>query len=296
MTAPPTGPAAAPRTEPVTGRRHTLYFLESADRQRPVFLDTEVDMGRVVAHRTASREAGRGYSYVSYVLHAVGRALAAHPEANAVMAPGWPSRWRGPRITRFTGGVTAKLALDRRLDGQRRVLSALLPGVDRADLDEIQLRLDRYRAADLGELPEFDGVRALGRLPVPVGRLAFARVLRDPRRREQVFGTVSVSSLGHGVVDGFHSAGGTALTVNLGRVLDRPVVRAGSLAVAPVMRLGLAFDHRVVDGALAAEVLGALKQNLEDFDERVAPPSDAGDDRHADPDHRTGRALAADRS
>ncbi|SEK58783.1 2-oxo acid dehydrogenase subunit E2 [Streptacidiphilus jiangxiensis] len=292
-----TAEEAVPRTEKVRGRRHTLYFLEQADRQRAVFLDTEADMTRVLAHRAAARAEGRRYAYVSYVLHALGRTLAVYPRANAVMAPGWPGRLRAPRITVF-GGVTAKLALDRRLDGERRVLSALLPRLEQAGLDEIQERLERYRATDLDGLPEFAGVRALGRAPAPLGRLAFGRALRDPRRREQVFGTVSVSSLGNGVVDGFHSVGGTAVTVNLGRVLERPVVREGRVVVAPVLRLGLAFDHRVIDGALAAEVLGALKQNVEDFDEHGGsearqPHEGARADRPADPDQRTAGAMAA---
>jgi hypothetical protein len=118
--------------------------------------------------------------------------------------------------------------------------------------------------------------------------------MRDLRRRPEIFGTVSVSSLGHGQVDGFHSVGGTALTVNLGRVAQRPVVRDGVLAVAPVMRLNLAFDHRVLDGALAAEVLGALKHSLEEFDERSGAEPGGAAVRPADQDRRPGRALVPD--
>ena len=283
-----------PLVEPVRGRRHTVYFQEFAARQRPVFLDTEVDMSRVTAHREAARDgSGRTFSFVSYALLAVGRVLAEFPAANGVMAPGWPSRWRTPRVARYTG-VTAKLALDRELHGERSVLSALLPGLDRAGLADVQQRLDRYRGPGTDQLPEFAGVRKLARLPVPIGRLAFGLAMRDLRRRPEIFGTVSVSSLGHGQVDGFHSVGGTALTVNLGRVAQRPVVRDGVLAVAPVMRLNLAFDHRVVDGALAAEVLGALKHSLEEFDERSGAEPGGAAVRPADQDRRPGRALVPD--
>src|SRR3954452_23472572 len=91
-------------------RRHTLYFLEHADNQRPVYLDTDVDMSAVVAHRAAARELGRRYSVVTYLLHSAGRVMARHPDANAAMAPGWPGRLRRPRIARFDG-VVAKVAL-----------------------------------------------------------------------------------------------------------------------------------------------------------------------------------------
>ena len=45
---------------------------------------------------------------------------------------------------------------------------------------------------------------------------------------------------------------------------QRPVVRAGSLAVATVMTCTLSVDHRVVDGALGAQWLQAFKALIED--------------------------------
>ncbi|MET9850988.1 2-oxo acid dehydrogenase subunit E2 [Streptomyces ossamyceticus] len=259
-------PPAPARAHPERRRRHTLYFLEHAARQRPVHLDTDIDMTRIEAHRGAARAAGRRYSVVTYLLHATGRVLHRHPEANAALAPARLFGLRGPRTVRFSG-VTAKLALDRTVDGERTVLSALLPDLESADLDEIQARVDRYRGPGTERMAEFRGVRMLGRLPVPLGRLAFAAATRDPARRPAVLGTVAVSSLGHRPVDGFHSSGGTAITLCAGRVVERPVVKDGRLAIAPVMRLGLTFDHRVVDGAAAADVLGDLKQELEGFDD-----------------------------
>ena len=189
-----------------------------------------------------------------------------HPQANAAPAPGRLTGLRGPRSVRFAG-VTAKLALDRTVDGERTVLSALLPRLESAGLEDIQQRIERYRGPGTDRLPEFRGVRLLNRLPAPFGRLAFAAAVRSPARRPAVLGTVAVSSLGHRPVDGFHSSGGTAVTLCAGRVVERPVVRGGEVAVAPVMRLGLTFDHRVLDGAAAADVLDDLKQTLEDFDD-----------------------------
>ena len=45
---------------------------------------------------------------------------------------------------------------------------------------------------------------------------------------------------------------------------QRPVVKNGALAIATVMTLTLSVDHRVIDGALAAEFLQALRRNIED--------------------------------
>ncbi|MBX9700409.1 MAG: 2-oxo acid dehydrogenase subunit E2 [Acetobacteraceae bacterium] len=45
---------------------------------------------------------------------------------------------------------------------------------------------------------------------------------------------------------------------------QRPVVKAGALAIATVMTCTISVDHRVIDGALAAEFMQALKGIIED--------------------------------
>jgi pyruvate dehydrogenase E2 component (dihydrolipoamide acetyltransferase) len=51
--------------------------------------------------------------------------------------------------------------------------------------------------------------------------------------------------------------------LSIGRIADRPVVRDGSVAVAPVGCISITFDHRVVDGARAAEFGLAVIRRLE---------------------------------
>jgi pyruvate dehydrogenase E2 component (dihydrolipoamide acetyltransferase) len=51
--------------------------------------------------------------------------------------------------------------------------------------------------------------------------------------------------------------------LSIGRIADRPVVRNGQVAIAPTGYLALTFDHRVVDGARAAEFGLAVVRRLE---------------------------------
>lgn len=79
-------------------------------------------------------------------------------------------------------------------------------------------------------------------------------------------GTVSVSNLGmYGVHDFaavINPPQGCILAVGAGE--QRPVVKDGAVAIATVMTCTLSVDHRVVDGAVGAEFLGAFKQLIED--------------------------------
>ncbi|HEV8562986.1 MAG TPA: 2-oxo acid dehydrogenase subunit E2 [Actinophytocola sp.] len=239
-------------------RRHTLHFLAEIRAMSPVFLDTEVDMSAVLAHR----EAGRQYSVVSYVLHTAARVLAHHPRANAAV--------RGRRVAGFDG-VNGKLALDKRIGGERVVLAAVLPDLHEASLAEIQRQVEHFRDGDPDTMPEFAGVRALHKLGWPLGRLAFRRVVRPLRTRAAVLGTFSVTSLGHRAVDGFYSVGGTTTTFGVGRIVRRAVVRGDAIVIAPVLRLSLTFDHRVIDGAEAADVLTEVRHALESFVDSIVP-------------------------
>jgi 2-oxoglutarate dehydrogenase E2 component (dihydrolipoamide succinyltransferase) len=48
------------------------------------------------------------------------------------------------------------------------------------------------------------------------------------------------------------------------RIEDRPVVRAGQVAIRPMMYLALSYDHRIVDGREAVTFLVRVKEAIED--------------------------------
>ncbi len=79
-------------------------------------------------------------------------------------------------------------------------------------------------------------------------------------------GTFTVSNLGMFGIKSFASIinqpQGAILSVGVGE--KRPVVRGDQLAIATVMTVTLTCDHRVVDGAIGARWLAALKAMIED--------------------------------
>lgn len=79
-------------------------------------------------------------------------------------------------------------------------------------------------------------------------------------------GTFSISNLGMFGIREFSAVinppQGAILAVGAGE--QRPVVRDGVLGVATMMSVTLSCDHRVVDGALGAELLGVFKGYIED--------------------------------
>ncbi len=79
-------------------------------------------------------------------------------------------------------------------------------------------------------------------------------------------GTTSISNLGMFDIKQFDAVINPphASILAVGRGEQRPVVKDGALSVATVMSCTLSCDHRVIDGALGAQLLKAFKAYIED--------------------------------
>jgi pyruvate dehydrogenase E2 component (dihydrolipoamide acetyltransferase) len=78
-------------------------------------------------------------------------------------------------------------------------------------------------------------------------------------------GSFAISNLGMMGVENFDAVinppHGSILAVGAG--IKTPVVKDGQVVVATMMSMTLSVDHRVIDGALGAEFLKAIIDNLE---------------------------------
>ena len=88
---------------------------------------------------------------------------------------------------------------------------------------------------------------------------------RHLKPQEYQGGSTAISNLGmYGIKDFaavINPPHATILAVGVGE--ERAVVRNGALAIANIMTVTLSTDHRAVDGALGAEMLGAFKKLIE---------------------------------
>ena len=108
--------------------------------------------------------------------------------------------------------------------------------------------------------------KSLSKLAVEMKDLAARARSRKLAPHEYQGGSFSISNLGMMGIDNFDAVinppQGAILAVGAGK--KRPIVGAdGSLSVATVMSVTMSVDHRVIDGALGAELLDAIVNNLE---------------------------------
>lgn len=97
------------------------------------------------------------------------------------------------------------------------------------------------------------------------------RSLSEKARRGELLpddvrgGTFTITNLGMFGVDHFTPIINQPESAILGvcRVVERPVVQNGKIEIRPMMNLCLSFDHRLVDGAVAAQFMARMRQLLE---------------------------------
>ncbi len=118
-------------------------------------------------------------------------------------------------------------------------------------------------------------VRAADALSVPALSEAIVQLAQSAKKRkiapdEATGQTFTISNIG--ALGGGHGTPiipwGTTAILSLGRAQEAPVVRDGAVTIARVAPLDLSYDHRVIDGAVGQQFLGALVEAIEAFDVR----------------------------
>jgi pyruvate dehydrogenase E2 component (dihydrolipoamide acetyltransferase) len=81
-------------------------------------------------------------------------------------------------------------------------------------------------------------------------------------------GTFSISNMGMLNVENFSAIinPGEGAILAVASTLKQPVVRDDKIVVRQIMKMTLSVDHRLVDGALGAQFINAIKSKLEDIE------------------------------
>ena len=215
---------------PHTSMRKTIARrLTESKQQVPHFyltVDCEIDeLLRVRKEINARAPEGVKVSVNDFVIKAIAAALRRVPDAN--------SSWTEEGIRRFNMvDVSVAVAIPGGL------ITPVVRDADKKGLAAI--------SADMQDL---------------------AKRARDGKLKPDEYsgGTISVSNLGMFGIKQFDAVinppQGAILAVGAGE--QRPVVKDGQLAIATVMSCTISCDHRVVDGALGAELLQAFKNVIE---------------------------------
>jgi pyruvate dehydrogenase E2 component (dihydrolipoamide acetyltransferase) len=227
-----TGPPAVASAVPVAGMRKVIVerMAASWDQVPRITLQAEVDLTNLLAVREASKLAwesdlGVKVSINDLILFYTARAVRRCPQVNVRLA--------GNELHQMQDvNIGNAVAVDAGL------MVPVIRGVDQKSIDQI--------AREARSLAE--SARA-GSLPLAA--------LEG--------GTFTVSNLGTFGIDHFSAIinAPESAILSVGVARERAVVRNGEVVPGTTCYLGINADHRIVDGAPAAEFLATLKEMLE---------------------------------
>ena len=223
-------PQTVPQTVPIEGIRRTIAtrMLQSLQTMAQVTLTTEANVADAMALRAGiSRQwTELSLSPLHLAVKATARALKDHPRLNAV---------QGEDEVQLMDEVNIGVAVSL----PEGLITPVIRNADQKTLAQIA-----------GEARDLASKTREGRA----------------RPEEVTGGTFTISNLGAYEVDAFTPIINPpqVAILGVGRVVEKPVILHGEIAKGAMMYLSLTFDHRVVDGAPAAEFLQKLKGYLED--------------------------------
>lgn len=226
-----TGPIQAERTVPATNMRATIAkrLLEAKTQIPHFYLEIEVDADPLLTVRaqlnTALEAEGVKLSVNDFILKASAEALRRVPGVNA--------SWTGSGI-QYHGAAHVSFAV------------AIEDGLITPVIRDAHLK----------------SVFAISTEVKPLGQRAKQKKLKP---EEFTGGTFCVSNLGMMGIPKFSAIINppNAAILAVGTTVTKPVVKNGAIVIGQTMTLTLSCDHRVVDGALGAQFLAALKDLLE---------------------------------
>ncbi|TMN20878.1 2-oxo acid dehydrogenase subunit E2 [Lentibacillus cibarius] len=223
-------------------------------------MDTEIDFTAVKNVRQHQlQKNGMKISYIAFIIYSISRILQQYPEANSAVRHSL-----FPKIAWYNK-IQAKFTMDSYIDQTRVVLSGLIPEADQLNLNDIQKKIGYYRDHSFEEVDEFKPIRKLQSLPLGIGQWIYNKTIKNFSKREKLQGTFTVTSLGHKPIQSFYPIISSTTCFGVGSIQKKPIVVEDDIQIRPMMTLSLAFDHRAIDGAIAADILADVKSHLENI-------------------------------
>lgn len=231
----------------------------------------DFDATRLLAHRKrwTERTGAKPPTITTIVSKAVAMTLHEHPDINGMIR--WGRIYRRKTVTLFI-----QTAVD---DAGKDLSGVLVREAEHKTLQQLAEEIATgARAIRSGRDPNLKRAKStFGRFPAFLMRhalnfmgfvlytlnldLRWAGLPKDP------FGSVMITSIGSiGLDEAFApliAYSRVPLLIALGAVRERPAVVEGQLAIQPMFKMCVTFDHRFIDGIHAAKMVKTVRRILE---------------------------------
>lgn len=220
--------AIAERPKPMSRMRQVIAarVAQSAATAPHFFVTVSVDLTELSAWREELKAEGRAYTVTDFILKAAALALVEFPDVNST-TDGRNVRWH------------SKVHLGLVVSLEQGLVVPVIRNADDLTLEQIH-----RRAAELTEKAR-------------AGKLT---------PEEMSGSTFTVSNMGMLDVENFTAIINPeeSAILAVSSAMKQPVVKNDQVVIRSMMKMTLSCDHRIIDGALAARFINAIKRSLEE--------------------------------
>jgi len=224
------GVSADEKPKPMSKMRQIIgqRLTQSVVTQPHFYVTVSADMTELIAYRNQLKATGAPFTVTDFISQAVVLALKEFPTVNS-STDGKNILWH----SRINLGLAVSL--------EQGLVVPVIRSADKLTLAEINTAskalVEKARAGKLA--PD-----------------------------EMTGGTFTISNMGMLDVENFTAIinPGEAAILAVASASQQPVVRDGKVVVRQMMKMTLSSDHRIVDGALAARFINAIKVKLENME------------------------------
>lgn len=218
--------------KPIDSMRRTVAkrLTESKQTIPHIYFDVDVDASSMISARgmfvdASIKKNGNKLTYNDMILKAAATAIMEFPECNC--------RFEGDSIRYF-----------------RHVNLGVAVSMPNGLMVPVIRKADEMSMAEISKAANMLALKAKSRKIMPDDLLG---------------GVFTVSNIGNSGVDAFHAIINPPETgiLAVSSIVEKAVVIDHQLAVRPMMHLSGSFDHRLIDGAVAAKFMVRIKQLLE---------------------------------
>jgi len=222
--------ALAERPKPMSKMRQVIAqrLTQSFTTQPHFYVTVAVDMTDLIAYRNQLKEAGAPFTITDFIAQAVVLTLQEYPVVNS-STDGKNIHWHSHVNLGIAVSVEGGL---------------VVPVIHRAE--------------------ELTMIELCTRAKQLVEKARAGKLTPD----EMTGGTFTITNMGMLNVESFHAIinTGEGAILAVASTVKQPVVHEDQIVVRSMMKMTLSADHRLIDGALAANFINAIKAKLEDLE------------------------------
>lgn len=238
-----------------SGMRSTIgEYIHLASRINPPFICIEADARWLMEFCSQHH-----FTYTPVLLKIIAHVQKKYPIMNAILA-----RDIIRKKIFLPEGVDISIAMEKKHKGRTIVLIPVIREVNTKSIENISSEIKYLSKLPFDKMPNIKWIKLLNLDPDFLKYVTMRVICQYPRLYNFFFGTIGFTNLGKYGITHFYPLWINATVFGIGTIEEKPVARNGHITIAPMLYMTIAFNHRILDGSTASEILAEVKRTIED--------------------------------